>query len=146
MRGVDGLYYVPSSITGKVSVHALQPDLTLKTVDEINVGMPMDNLAVDAAGDMFAGAFPKGLQALSALTDPSNAVVASTIWRIRKKTTAKGKTEYEVEKFLEDKNNVALNMITTARHDTATGRLFLSGSSCFHPSHNWAHAYEPLPL
>lgn len=129
VKGKDGLYYVPSSITGRISVYALNADLTLTKLTDIKVGMPIDNLSVDAEGDVFAAAFPKVLKLMAALDAPSTIVVPSTIWRIRKSCTTNptAKPHYEVTKVLEDAHGTVLPGSTTARHDAKTGSIILSG-------------------
>lgn len=126
--GKDDLYYVPSSVTGKISVHSLKPDLTLSKITDIKVGMPIDNLSVDADGDIFAAAFPKALKMVAALDNPE-LTVPSTVWRIRKICTTKpsSKPQYEVTKVLEDAHGVMFPAATTARHDVRTGSLWISG-------------------
>lgn len=101
VKGKDDLYYVPSSITGRISVHALQPDLSLKKIDDIKIGMPIDNLSVDGKGDIFAASFPKALQLMAALDAPLTTKVPSTIWRIRKLCSTKpsSKPKWEVTKI-----------------------------------------------
>jgi hypothetical protein len=130
-RGFDGLFYVPSAIDGKIRVLAVQPDKTLRLVDIINVGMPLDNISPDANGDMYAAGFPNLYQTGKGFADPYNQPSPVTIWRIRK-TVDFGKSgvrsvDYRVEKVIEDKEGKVLSGSTTVRHDAKTGRLFVSG-------------------
>ena len=121
-KGSDGLYYVPNSGKDEISVMKLLPDLTMKKVDVIRVGMPIDNLSVDKVGDIYAAAFPDPLILLKSLEDPYNLDAPSTIWRIRKVGS-----KYDIHKVLEDKEAKIMGGATIARHDVKTGRLFIGG-------------------
>jgi hypothetical protein len=132
-RGRDGLFYVPSTVDGQIRVLALQPDKTLRLIDTIHVGMPLDNISPDANGDMYVAGFPNLLQSVKGLGDPYNEISPATIWRIRKTVDAgKGgvkSVDYRVEKVIEDREGKVLSGSTTVRHDVKTGRLFVSGKS-----------------
>jgi hypothetical protein len=102
-------------------------------VDEIEVGMPMDNLSVDANGDIFAAAFPDSLKLVEAVKYASGLIIPSTVWQIRKvvgQSDEGGKGvisgNYRVWKVLEDKEGKVMPSGTTvAVHDAKTGRIFL---------------------
>ena len=126
VKGKDGLYYVPNILTNKINVMELQPNLMLKEVAVICVGMPIDNLSVDRDGNIWAAGIPKALDARLAFEDPFNFQWSSTIWRIRKLASGKG---YEVKKILEDRDARFVAGVTTAVHDAKTGRIFTSGRS-----------------
>ena len=126
IKGSDGLYYVPNSAKDQIKVMELLPNLTMKEVDVIRLGMPVDNLSVDKRGDIYAAAFPDSLTLLRSLKDPYNLDAPSTIWRIR----MMGST-YDIHKVLEDKEAKIMGGATVARHDVKTGRLFIGGMSCF---------------
>ena len=102
----------------------LLPDLAMKEVDVIRLGMPIDNLSVDKRGDIYAVAFPDSLKLLRSLDDPYNLDAPSTIWRIRKMGSS-----YNIHKVLEDKEAKIMGSATVARHDVKTGRLFIGGMS-----------------
>ena len=102
----------------------LQPDLTLKEIDVIHLGMPVDNLSINKNGDIYAAAFPKALKFVETSKDPYHRDAPSTIWRIRKKGGGKG---YEAMKVLEDREAKIMGGATVARHDVKTGRLFIGG-------------------
>ncbi|USP75654.1 serum paraoxonase arylesterase [Curvularia clavata] len=132
-RGFDGLYYVPSAIDGQVRVFALQPsNHTLRLLDTIHVGMPVDNISPDANGDLYAAAFPNLVQAGKGFADPYNEISPVTIWRIRKTVDERDgvvrSVDYRVEKVLEDRDSKVLSGSTTVRHDAKTGRLFVSAA------------------
>lgn len=131
-RGLDGLYYVPSAIDGKVRFFKLDTEYnTLRPLGIINVGMPLDNISPDANGDLYAAAFPDLIQAGKAFADPYNEISPVTIWRIRKTVDRRDgvvvSVGYRVEKVLEDRESKVLSGSTTVRHDVKTGRLFISG-------------------
>ncbi|KAI1076983.1 hypothetical protein F5B20DRAFT_583722 [Whalleya microplaca] len=121
VRGLDGLLYVPSSMVGGIDVYAPQADHSLTKVTHIDTEYSIDNLSVDAEGDIYAAAFPQGLKVLQAYDDPLNSFPPSAVLRVRK--TPDG---YEVTKILEDRDGEVLPASTTVVHDAKTGRLFLS--------------------
>jgi len=122
VRGIDGLVYVPESAGGSIHVMELQEDGTLKEVDLIKVGMPIDNLSVDANGDIWASGLPKALQAIPAAHDPFKAQAPTTVLRVSK--TPEG---YKTFKVLEDRDKKIMTQIATIQHDVKTGRLFIVG-------------------
>ncbi|KAE9372007.1 calcium-dependent phosphotriesterase [Stipitochalara longipes BDJ] len=133
VRGTDGLVYVPESAGGSIHVMELQDDGTLKEVDLIKIGMPLDNLSVDANGDIWASGLTKALQAIPAAHNPFKAQAPTTVWRVSK--TPEG---YKTFKVLEDRDKKVLTQISTIQHDVKTGRLFIVG-----PSAPWLIVCEP---
>ena len=124
----DGLLYVPSSVTGKITVYQPSANGTLTRVADIPVGMPLDNISEDADGDLYVVGFPKLTQMehlLKQSTPIDGSGAATSTFRIHRK----GETgrEWEVEKVLEDPNGDVLPASTTAVRDAKTGRLFLVG-------------------
>lgn len=124
VRGADGLIYVPVSAGFGIHVYELQEDHKLRQVEFINVGMPMDNLATDSNGDIWAAGLPKALRMIPAVKNPFDKQSPSTVLRVRK--TAEG---YETVKVLEDREMKVLNQVSTIAHDVKTGRLFMGGVS-----------------
>ena len=96
----------------------------LQEVDSISVGMPIDNLAVDANGDIWAAGLPVAYKNAKMWWDPHGVAAPSTVWRIRK-----GAEGYEVVKVLEDGEGRVLGGVTSVRHDVRTGRLWMGGKS-----------------
>jgi SMP-30/Gluconolactonase/LRE-like region len=132
----DGLYYVPSSTDGYIRAYRLDPPSAsprkLRLVQEIFVGMPMDNLAVDANGAIWAAAFPKVFELLAGFDTPRESKPPSAVFRIerRKLQQKEGEEEqfdYHVEKVLEDRDGDLIAGTTTVVHDAKTGRLFMGG-------------------
>jgi len=138
--GVDRLIYVPSSIDGKVRVFSLSAATKmLELVNTIELGMPLDNLAVDANGDMWVPGFPDAWSFMRWLANPLEEAAASTLMRVSEirdwnrdevRTTEYIKAKYKVDKMLEDREMKVVSGITTVRHDVKTGRLFM-GSKLF---------------
>lgn len=117
--------YVPSAHEGGITVYSPKANSDLDKVDHIDIPYPIDNLSEDADGVIWAPAFPKALQVLEMYEDPLNVVSASTVFRVRRKTSGDG--GWEVEKVLEDARGEVLPGATVVIHDAKTGRMFLSG-------------------
>lgn len=123
----EGLVYVPNMIGANVQVFNITGDGGLEEVEDIHVGYAIDNLSVDANGDLYAAAFPVMAEMTSAFNDPLNARPSATVLRIRKGEDGR----HEWKKVLEDGEGGLFAGATTVVHDAKTGRLFLSGkSSC----------------
>lgn len=121
-------------MTGRIGVYSLS-SAGLTKIDEIEVGMPIDNLSVDANGDIFAAAFPDSLKLIKALKYATDLILPSTVWQISRvagendeseKEKAGGSGNYRVWKVLEDREGKVMpSGTTTAVHDAKTGRIFL---------------------
>ncbi|KAK5245342.1 hypothetical protein LTR07_006577 [Exophiala xenobiotica] len=132
----DGLIYIPSALTGGITVLQPQPSSTngaaAKQIHFINLDYPIDNLHEDAEGAIFAATMPRVLEGLAAFNDPLNIArtPSAAVHRVRRvRTTPQDENEYvyEVTKVIEDAKGEALPGATTAVHDAKTGRLFISG-------------------
>ncbi|KAF2676882.1 calcium-dependent phosphotriesterase [Lentithecium fluviatile CBS 122367] len=133
VRGADGLIYVPSTIDGKVRVFRLNSaNELLQHIDTIELRMPLDNLAVDANGDLWVPGAPDFWSLMRWVEHPLVEPAKVAVLRVKKvggwKNSGKGNTEYVVEKMLEDGEVKVLSGITTVRHDVKTGRLFMGGA------------------
>ncbi|TVY71315.1 hypothetical protein LSUE1_G007358 [Lachnellula suecica] len=127
VRDLDGLYYVSNVPRGTISVLQLRPESkTLVNIEGIYIGMPIDNLSIDANGDIFGAGFPKVLPLVKALSDPWNTAVPSTVFRIRKVAEGEG-VRWEVTKVLEDIKGKYVSGATTAVYDAQMGRFFFGG-------------------
>jgi len=101
--------------------------------------LPIDNLAVDGKGDIYAASFPKSYLFSRATQDPFNIDPPSAVVKISRAgkghpgTSGEADAEklndekYVVEKFIEDDGSV-LPGSTVAVHDSQTGRVFLGGA------------------
>lgn len=111
-------------MNGRISIWSLQPDRSLLKVDEVSIGVPIDNLSVDANGDIFAVVFPDSMKLVKEIQNPAGGAVPSAVFRVRRL----GDGKLEIKKILEDKEGLTLPTgATTAVHDVKTGRLFLGG-------------------
>lgn len=119
----EGLVYVPNMLRGNVQVFNITEDGGLQEVEDIHVGYAIDNLSVDAKGDVYAAAFPAMADMRRAFGDPLNARPSATALRIRKGEDGM----HTWEKALEDGDGGVFAGATTVVHDAKTGRLFLSG-------------------
>jgi hypothetical protein len=127
-RGFDNLLYLPSSADGIIRVYAVSSTNSLHLVDTIRTGMPLDNIAPDAHGDLYVAGFPDLRKVMKAMADPRNVDAPSTLLRIRKTVDVeRKKVEYRVEKVLEDREGRVVSGATTVRHDVRTGRLWIGG-------------------
>lgn len=94
----------------------------LKHLDTVQLQMPLDNLALDAKGDLYVPGFPDLLRLIKWGEDPAVNRSPVTVLRI---STSNG--EYKVTKVLEDGKSKIMTGVTTVRHDAKTGRLFMGG-------------------
>ena len=127
VRGKDGKIYVPSSWLGKWWIFEAQDDFSLKKIEELAPGMPVDNISVDEDGDIYAAAFPDALQFVRTLADPYQIESPTTIWKFTRSIGSDGKVSYLQQKVIEDKYSQGIGGATIAVHDSKTGRLFLGG-------------------
>lgn len=141
-------------MTGRIGVYSLSPTALTK-IDEIEVGMPIDNLSIDTNGDIFAGAFPDSLKLIQEVRNPTGVPVPGTVWQIGKASRERNKngnareeengnstSDYRVWKVLEDKAGKVLpSGMTTAVHDVKTGRIFLGAILSKHIT-----VCEPIPI
>ncbi|KAM0433490.1 hypothetical protein ACHAPT_004370 [Fusarium lateritium] len=117
----NNLVYIPCSLSGTIFIYRVLPDNSLKQVDAVKTGYSIDNLSIDANGDIWAAAFPMGVAIFKAYEDPYNTFPPAAALRVRK---VEG--EYVVEKVIEDGEGEILPAATTVVHDVKTGRLFFS--------------------
>ncbi|RSM19081.1 hypothetical protein CDV31_002002 [Fusarium ambrosium] len=120
-RDKNNLIYIPCSLSGTIFIYRVLPDNTLEKVDEVKTGYSIDNLSVDANGDIWVAAFPIGVAIFKAYEDPYHSFPPAAALRVRK---VEGK--YAVDKVIEDGEGEVLPAATTVVHDAKTGRLFFS--------------------
>jgi hypothetical protein len=122
VRGRDGLMYVPFSAAPFIAVYRFAQDDSLEEVIRIRLGMPVDNLSVDSAGDIWAAGIPRMLELMGAVLEPFKKTSPSTVLRIRRTGD-----EYLVDKVLEDAQAEVVSGATTAVFDRRSERLFVGG-------------------
>ncbi|ETN44145.1 uncharacterized protein HMPREF1541_10695 [Cyphellophora europaea CBS 101466] len=130
----DSLLYVPSSVTGRITVYEPQVELTnkngstLQRVADISVGYPIDNISEDEDGDLYAAVFPK-LSEMMDLFKSSTPIDGRGAPTAAFKISRKGETgrNWEVQKVVEDPVGETLPATTTVVRDSKTGRLFFFG-------------------
>ncbi|KAJ6108635.1 hypothetical protein N7523_009958 [Penicillium sp. IBT 18751x] len=125
----NGLYYVAHSVTGQLTVHKMVDGQLLK-IDEIRTGYPLDNLSLDADGNLIAAAFPDSIAFMKAMSDPYNVNVPATVLvvnNIARQIEERGGKNSEVFKMVEDRDAKSLPSSTVAVHDVKSRRLFLAG-------------------
>jgi hypothetical protein len=126
---VNGLYYVAHSVSGVVTVHKLVEDQLIQ-VDKIYTGYPLDNLSLDADGNLLAAAIPDSISFVKSIEDPYRVVAPATVLAINniatQPKTHSGK-DYEVSKLLEDRDAKWLPTSTVVVQDVESHRLFLGG-------------------
>lgn len=137
-------------MTGRIGVYSLS-STGLTKIDEIRVGMPIDNLSIDANGDIFAAAFPDSLKLVEVVKYATDTLLPSTVWKITKvvggydekrSRKASGTGNYRVSKLLEDREGKVMPSGTTvAVHDAKTGRIFLGAVLGGHLT-----VCEPIPV
>jgi hypothetical protein len=120
--GADGLLYVPSSFSGDLRVYKTLKDGGLERVDTVPLPYPLDNLSLDAEGNLWVPGLPDIQQTIGGFMDPLGSFPPATVFRIKK---VNGK--YEVDKVLEDADGSVLPGATAVTHDVKTGRIFVSG-------------------
>ncbi|KAJ5199908.1 hypothetical protein N7491_009295 [Penicillium cf. griseofulvum] len=125
----NGLYYVAHSVTGVVTVHKLVDDQLIQ-VDKIYTGYPIDNLSLDADGNLLAAAIPNSIAFVKSMEDPSRVVAPATVLAVNEIATQlrthSGK-DCEISKLLEDRDAKRLPTSTVVVQDVESHRLFLAG-------------------
>ncbi|KAJ5976491.1 calcium-dependent phosphotriesterase [Penicillium waksmanii] len=124
----NGYYYVANSASGLITVHKLVNN-ELIHVESINTGYPLDNLWLDADGNLIAAAFPDSIAFVKSSMDPYNVVAPATVLSINdiaKQLKTSGKN-VKVSKLAEDRDAKSLPSSTVAVHDTKGHKLILAG-------------------
>jgi hypothetical protein len=124
-RDRDGLVLVAFTAAPYIGIYRFADDEKgqLEEVGRVRVGMPVDNLSVDANGDIWTAGFPNMFVTMEAIGDPFNKGSPAAIFKIYK--TADGR--YEATKVLEDGEAKFVSGATVAVFDAATERLFIGG-------------------
>ncbi|KAJ5932394.1 hypothetical protein N7516_006883 [Penicillium verrucosum] len=124
----NGLYYVAHSVSGIVTVHKLVGDQLIQ-VDKISTGYPIDNVSLDADGNLLAAAFPDSIEFVKSMEDPYRVVAPATVLAVRGiATQLKARNgNCEVSKLVEDRDAKWLPSSTVVVQDVKSHRLFLGG-------------------
>ncbi|CAI7584681.1 unnamed protein product [Penicillium glandicola] len=125
----NGFYYVAHSVTGIVSVHKLVGDQLIQ-VDKIYTGYPIDNLSLDADGNLLAAAIPDSIAFVKSMEDPYRVVAPAAVLAVNGIATQLRKQSgkhCEVSKLVEDGDARWLPTSTVAVQDVESHRLFLAG-------------------
>jgi len=123
----NGTVYVANSIYGGVLSLERQVDNTLVVSESIKTDYPLDNLAVDAEGQLWAAGIPKALTAVAHMQNPL-LLSPSLAARISINTgpNAFYGEKYKVEKVFEDDGKIMSGM-TSAVYDSSRKKLFMNG-------------------
>ncbi|KAH7386349.1 serum paraoxonase/arylesterase-like protein [Cadophora sp. MPI-SDFR-AT-0126] len=124
--------YVANSAKGFISTYTPTSNGTLTRGPNIPLNIPIDNLSIDSAGDIFAACFPDVLALVANLDGPiptreKRREIPSTVLRIGRVVDGEGEVSHVVEKVLEDIEGRFLPGATTAVHDVRTGSFWLGG-------------------
>lgn len=125
IRGLDGLIYVPQSITGAIDIFSLTATKMLEKITTVQTPYPLDNLSVDKNGDIYGAAFPQ-LYKLQQSDKPGQCPSAVVKVSKGKISSNDDKGGHVVQMVVEDDGNL-LPGSTVAVHDAETGRLFIGG-------------------
>jgi hypothetical protein len=124
----NGYYYVANSASGLITVHKLV-NKELIQVESIDTGYPMDNLWLDADGNLIAAAIADSIAFVKSSMNPYSVVAPATVLAINdiaKQLKIHGKN-VKVSKLVEDRDTKSLPSSTVAVHDVKGHKLFLAG-------------------
>ncbi|KAF8895727.1 hypothetical protein CPB84DRAFT_1782310 [Gymnopilus junonius] len=128
----NGTLYVGDCISGGITILEKQVDDTLVVTDSIKTEYVLDNLAVDADGQLWAAAIPKVVLAVKHMRNPKSPS-PSAAYRISINTGVNAfyGEKYRVEKAFED-NGSLMSGITSAGYDSERKILFMHGIASPH--------------
>ncbi|KZV91865.1 calcium-dependent phosphotriesterase [Exidia glandulosa HHB12029] len=133
LHGVNGIVrapsnntlYVASSTHALILVHEVSEDGTIVPTETIPMGLPVDNLAMDKDGVIWAAAFPKAITLATCMQDYTfQCRVPATALSVSK---GKAPAPYTVERVFED-NGTITSGVTAVVHDAERKRLYMSGA------------------
>ncbi|KAF9482226.1 calcium-dependent phosphotriesterase [Pholiota conissans] len=128
----NGTIYVANGIGGIVDAFEPQTDNTLALTDSIKTDYILDNLSVDADGQLWAAAVPKMWSALQHMKSPSK-LSPSMALRISINTgpNAFYGEKYKVSKMFEDDGKI-IPLLTSVSYDSERRKLYLGGIAAPH--------------
>jgi len=123
----NGTIYVGDCIYGGVLFLEPQADKTLVVSEIVKTDYPLDNIAVDADGQLWAAGLPQTLTALAHMRNPSllSPSIAAKI-SINTGPNAFYGEKYKVEKVFEDDGKI-MSGVTSAVYDSRRKKLFMHG-------------------
>ncbi|KAF8813942.1 serum paraoxonase/arylesterase [Phlegmacium glaucopus] len=123
----NGTVYVSNSIYGGVLFLERQADNTLVISESVKSDYILDNLAIDADGQLWAAGIPHALAAVAQIFNPSR-LSPSIAARISINTgpNAFYGEKYKLEKVFEDDGKI-MSGATSAAYDSQRKRLFMNG-------------------
>jgi len=123
----NGTVYVGDSNFGGVIVLERQTDNTLVLTESIATDCALDNLSVDADGQVWAAAIPKALMTLNHIAHPE-LTAPSVAYRLTINTGVNAfyGEKYKVETVFAD-DGTLMTGITTTAYDSKRKRLFMHG-------------------
>ncbi|KAG8710711.1 hypothetical protein FRC08_016816 [Ceratobasidium sp. 394] len=133
VRASDGSILVGNYRIGRLTVHKQRQDMTLELVEEIDTGIPLDNLALSADGSIIAVGFPN-----SHLLMPVSRNVSLTAPSAVLRVTRDASSKYAVEKIYEDEGQLGSFATTAAMYK---GTLYIHGLM----AHRMLACKIPLP-
>ncbi|KAG8747129.1 hypothetical protein FRC10_002178 [Ceratobasidium sp. 414] len=123
VRASDGSILVGNYRFGKLTVHKQRQDMTIELVEEIDTGLPLDNLALSADGSIIAAGFPNPHVII-----PSSKNVSMTVPSAVLRITRGIGNQYAVEKVYEDEGQLGSFATTAAMYKDT---LYIHGGSRF---------------
>ncbi|KAJ5101828.1 hypothetical protein NUU61_004050 [Penicillium alfredii] len=128
VKARNGLFYIAQSSKGIVSGHRLEEG-RLVQIDEIPLGMPIDNLSFDAQGNLIVAGLPDIMRFRKSAKDPYTLSGPGAVLMVHQLNThpPEQREGYKVSKMVEDREGKRLPGTTVATHDVESHRLFLGG-------------------
>ncbi|KAJ1304412.1 hypothetical protein OPQ81_005560 [Rhizoctonia solani] len=116
-RTQDGRFWVASTFGGYITVHERQADNSLAPTEVIQVGFPIDNLAVSPDGSVIAATLPKMIDLMKAAHNTS-LTAPSSAHRISLNTGRESYfgEKYKVQKIYEDNGDLGSSATSAALH------------------------------
>ncbi|KAL0571719.1 hypothetical protein V5O48_010243 [Marasmius crinis-equi] len=126
-RALNDTIYVASTLGKALRVFERQEDNSLVMTDVIPCEAPLDNLAIDSDGVVWAAGFPNGVAMTTHMKDPSKKSPTG-VWKFGINTGPNSfyGEKFKVEKAFEDDGEVASGS-TSAAHDAQRGLVFMHG-------------------
>ncbi|PPR05896.1 hypothetical protein CVT24_006637, partial [Panaeolus cyanescens] len=126
----NGTLYVASTAGGFVTFLEKQSDNSLVVSDTVNVGYALDNLSVDADGQLWLAVIPHVMKIMNYMLKDNTSKSPSIVSRVSINTGVNSfyGEKYRVENVFEDDGTV-MSGLTTAAYDSKRHKLFMHGIS-----------------